>query len=126
MYGWDCENPKCPFVHPDETEKEMKERMRNTRMYDLKTELKRYGCEFREDSNLCKKYVDGTLEESWDMDKIVTRMCEMKFLFEYTNFAQYYNSVKGKLTFDEAEQRMVSCLPGGTYPPPGMWPWLRV
>lgn len=41
------------------------------------------GLELRADSILCQKYINGQIE--LDLDWIVQRMCEMKYLYEYCN-----------------------------------------
>lgn len=120
MYGMQCSNWRCPYLHPDETEVEMKDRLKQIRLTDLSTALTEQGLEYRQDSHLCQKFVDGTLEECWDLDKVVERMAQMKFLFEYTNFPTFYPAVKNRMTFDQAEQAVMR-MHGGVY----RKPWLH-
>ena len=47
----------------------------------LINELNKYKLQLRNDSVLCQKYIDG--ESEYDLDEIVLRMCEMKYLYEY-------------------------------------------
>lgn len=119
MYGMLCTNWRCLFIHPDEDEKQMKERLYAFRYDDLSEALIREGIEFREDSQLCNKYVNGELEESWTLESVVRRMCEMRFLFEYTNFRNFYTVVKQNMTFDQAEKSVLRMI--GGYPQ--LWPW---
>ena len=44
-------------------------------------ELSKFKLELRNDSVLCQNYIEG--KSSHDLDDIVKRMCEMKYLFEY-------------------------------------------
>lgn len=121
MYGMECVNWRCPYLHPDENEQQMKDRLKNFRLADLSAALTQVGLQFREDSHLCKKFADGTLEESWTLETVVRRMCEMRYLFEYTDFPRFYPMVKDRMTFDQAEA-LVMRMRGG-YPTSG-WPWM--
>jgi hypothetical protein len=49
----------------------------------LKNKLKEKGLILRKDSALCSNYIQGT--SNLNLDYIVRRMCEMKYLYEYCN-----------------------------------------
>ena len=54
-----------------------------SRYVELRDALQDAGCEFRDESRLCRAYVtDG----DGDIEDIVTTMCEMKFFFECTDY----------------------------------------
>jgi hypothetical protein len=60
----------------------------------LSNELNKYKLQLRSDSKLCNGYINGTLNKyQWTVQTIVTRMCEVKFLFDYCNMAYYLNRV---------------------------------
>jgi hypothetical protein len=60
----------------------------NLRKKELEDKLKSRGLEFRSDSALCAKYVEGTTD--LNIEFIVNRMCQMKYLYEYC----YMNDIK--------------------------------
>ncbi len=114
-------------------ENAMKRRL--NRKKKLIKELELYGLELRSDSKLCKSYIDGTAKE-WTLEEIITRMCEMKFLYEYCKMDKCYK---------EAERRQCEELNAGYIPDvpvevdaewialkkytkngkyPKKWPWL--
>ena len=101
----------------------------NDRETELIVELKKYGLELRNDSSYCNNYI---YNNDGDIDEIVNRMCEMKFLFEYCNFRNEIQNVKeehGEIseagyfpdcsTFEEAEYNILRYT---NYP--DKWPWL--
>ena len=49
------------------------------------------GLDLRSDSALCQKYITGQIE--LDLDWIVQRMCEMKYLYEYCNMSDIKKQV---------------------------------
>ena len=57
----------------------------------LEQRLKSRGLEFRTDSALCTKYIDGNTD--LHIDFIVERMCQMKYLYEYCNMKQIKSQV---------------------------------
>jgi len=78
--------------------KERSERIKTTKMnkqmnrrYELESALHKNGVKWRNDSKLCKGYVENTLDSDWTIDIIVQRMCEMKYLYEYCNMDKYYD-----------------------------------
>jgi hypothetical protein len=78
--------------------KETKEKKKAERKERLVAALTAAGLELRGDSSLCDGYIEGTLRDdrdnSWDIDSIVKRMCEMKYLYEYCNFNEVYKECK--------------------------------
>lgn len=54
--------------------------------------LRASGLELRADSKLCHGYIDGTIKD-WTIKRIVERMCQMKFLYQYANMDQCYQEV---------------------------------
>jgi hypothetical protein len=115
-----------------EEQTELKEEQMELRKQKLIEYLRARGLEFRTDSALCSKYIDGTTE--FDLDYIVQRMGEMKYLYEYCNMKRikkqvYYKSVgsnKYKKNLDsnvsiEAERIALNKYSGGKYPE--KFPW---
>lgn len=66
--------------------------------------LRRMGLELRNDSRLCKGYIEGTIHKS--IPEIVHRMCEVKYLFDYRNMRtrlDQYNKKRRKFRFRDSE-----------------------
>ena len=65
------------------SEKREKKRMedKNRRRILLEEELGKYKLKLRSDSVLCKNYING--DKEYNIDDIVRRMCEMKYLYDY-------------------------------------------
>jgi hypothetical protein len=99
---------------------------RNDREIKLRKALSDMGLSYRYDSKLCGKYIIGTLGKDWTLDKVVNRMCEVKYLYEYTPMKSYYAMNKNIITLEEAEELCMLQVTGCTKYPPGLWPWLRV
>ena len=69
---------------------------RTKRKEILVNALQKAGLEFRNDSELCSKYINDnfTTKQSDDIvDKIVKRMCQMKYLYDYCHMAECKNIV---------------------------------
>lgn len=62
-----------------------------TRKKKLESCLKSRGLELRNDSALCSNFIDGTTD--LDLNYIVQRMCEMKYLYEYCNMKKIKKQV---------------------------------
>ncbi len=63
--------------------------LKNSRKIELMTLLYKSGLELRKDSSLCGRYIDdGTYLYGDCIEDIVTRMCQMKFLYDYTEYRQ--------------------------------------
>jgi hypothetical protein len=107
------------------------ERM-NARKQSLITELHKKGLELRDDSNLCRGYINGDIK--MNINSVVERMCQMKYLYEYCKFVKCYQEAFDKraetlkagyipdcTVFDEAESLALHKY--GPYP--DIWPWLN-
>jgi hypothetical protein len=99
--------------------------LRQTRRKELKTALQNYGLKLRSDSRLCENYI---YEGDHDIDDVVERMCQMKYLFEYCNIRAKIKELKKKSyyipnneLFERAEEDILISQ-GGEYPE--QWPWL--
>ena len=67
---------------------EWSERARERREQELKIELDLLGCEIRNDSKLCKLFIDGFPKHprdraKWTAKEVAKRMAQMKYLHEY-------------------------------------------
>lgn len=101
---------------------------------ELTNALKKVKLTIRKDSKLCKQYIEGTLNNGMDIDDVVQRMCEMKFLYDYCDMnkcliraeksndkefdAGYFPDTS---VFDLAEMFALE-KHGGKYP--DVFPWL--
>lgn len=98
---------------------------------ELETRLNDRGVEFRSDSALCAKYINGNTDLS--LDYIVQRMCEMKYLYENCDmkliraqvYMDYINSgyikdYEGTIA-TQAEKIALQTHSNGTYP--DKFPW---
>jgi uncharacterized membrane protein YgcG len=56
------------------------------RHLELGEALSSVGVTLHPGSKVCSSYISGHLNCSWDIPRIVGLMCEMKFLFEHTNY----------------------------------------
>lgn len=61
------------------------------RKKELECKLKSRGLELRTDSALCTKYIEGTID--LNIDYIVERMCQMKYLYEHCNMKKIKQDV---------------------------------
>ena len=117
-----------------DNKREKREAKKNIKVYSKKelltNELTKFGLEFRDDSSLCKQYINGTLH-GWTIPQIVKRMCQMKFLFEYCdmdeafekakdNFREYGERYDKEELFNEAERIALQKTRGY----PDKFPWL--
>lgn len=102
------------------------------RKADLVKALSDYKLEFRNDSNLCSGYVDGSIK-GWTVSRIVHRMCQMKYLYDYCDMDKYYEKAyknhKEEIkagyypdtsVSDDAEG--MALKKAGGYP--DVWPWM--
>jgi hypothetical protein len=62
---------------------------KEARKNKLITELSKYKLRLRNDSMLCKQYIEGNCEYS--LKDVVQRMCEMKYLYEYCHMKESYS-----------------------------------
>lgn len=58
----------------------------------LKEKMAEKKMKIRGDSKLCKGFIDGTIKE--DVDDVVKRMCQVKYLFDYCNLQHYFDIAK--------------------------------
>ena len=104
---------------------------------DLITALREKGLDLRGDSDLCKKYISGKIKkEDWPLERIIERMCEMKYLFEYCDMDSAFEEAKEQYRelgmrydpqelFEDAE-RIALCDEDGNYEGyPEVFPWLE-
>jgi hypothetical protein len=95
--------------------------------------LEEFGLELRPDSRLCSGYINGTIKD-WNIKRIVRRMCQMKYLYEYCNMEAcyqelynedddeyFYNDNYRERILERAEALALSRV--GGYP--DQWPWLN-
>jgi len=66
---------------------------RTLRRERLEKGLYKYGLTLRNDSKLCAGYINGTIKD-WTVKKIVHRMCEMKYLYEYCKIDNFMDEAK--------------------------------
>lgn len=74
------------------------------RRKQLKDLLKEAGLKLRSDSKLCDKYIEYDIG---DPDEIVSRMCEMRYLFDYCDMRK---------CLDKVEQEHADTLNNGYFP----------
>ena len=88
------------------------------------------GLKLRADSSLCENYISNGRD---DIDYVVERMCQMKYLFEYHDFHKYLDEAHKEhrnmrkegyypdcSPFDDAEEKLLDDI--GGYP--DVFPWL--
>lgn len=113
--------------------KATKKEKKNNREKELKKALKKKGVEMRNDSKLCRGYIDGTIKD-WSVKEIVKRMCQMKYLYEYANMDRYIAKVERNQmkelkagyfpdTSVVEEAEMMALKKAGGFPK--KWPWLE-
>lgn len=101
----------------------------------LERDFEKLGIEMREDSKLCKKFIEnGHLTVYSSTLKIATRMAEMNYLHNYTDYPeilkQKYEEYKekldnGKIHFikPQVEAEYIALMPNVKYPE--TWPWMN-
>lgn len=110
------------------------------RKNELIAKLGEQGLVMRADSNLCSGYIYGTLDNSWNLEKIVDMVGEMKWLFEYTPYKTVLDNTVQNVYRDEhdygnwggrsyrqifeQEEKKVRKDILKKYPKPDRWPWL--
>jgi hypothetical protein len=91
------------------------------RKIELKSELKNYGLILRNDSKLCESYI----AYGGDLNAVVQRMCEMKYLFDYCNIRDHISKIKKsnkESIFSPFQEAEYNILKKNNYPT--FWPWL--
>ncbi len=104
---------------------------RKNRIWKLKLKLKKRGLRLRKDSALCSLYINGKTD--LDLNYIVQRMCEMKYLYEYCDmeniktqvyydyvFNEYVKNYEGTIS-TQAEKIALDKHSNGVYP--NIFPW---
>lgn len=112
----------------------IKENKKIERKNKLITELKKVKLNLRNDSVLCQDYING--DSKYDLQDIIQRMCEMKYLFEYCHMKKCkkiaYENQKKEISagyfpdcsiFDDAEDIALTKYSDGKYP--NVFPWLN-
>lgn len=112
------------------------------RLHDLQTSLAVRGVDLRADSQLCKAFVLGTLQEEYTAESVADSCALHKFLYEYTTYSEdcavYLPLMAGKLaqplgSWSSAWQfvkqhetpliKSTAIAKCGGIPP--VWPWLQ-
>jgi len=129
----ECEIIKKMKEEDRNIRKQKKDEKIKGRKEDLVHALKEYKLKLRSDSKLCNGYIDGTIKD-WTIDEIVRRMCEMKYLYDYCDMDDAFQTAKDDQNeelnagyfpdeplFDHAE-RIALEKHGGGYP--NVFPWM--
>jgi len=109
-----------------------KEKITDTRKKLLETKMAEKRLEIRSDSKLCAGFINGTIKE--DVDDVVERMCQVKYLFDYCHMDDCFEIAKKEQRdeikagyypdeplFDHAER--IALKKCGGYPE--VYPWLE-
>lgn len=101
----------------------------------LSTALAEKGLPLRMDGFLCTTYIKNGDTEEWPLAAVVRRMCEVRFLYDYTRYEDLYQTMiqwakheHPESDFNKrdiqkkAEELVLGTLPGKTWP--ARWPWL--
>lgn len=109
-----------------------KQALYEKRTTELVSALEAMGLELRGDSKLCQMYLNG---ETSNLQYIVKRMCEMKYLYDYCHmnecnalaYKQYCDDKKhgywsGESVSEMAEDIALRKYSNGRYP--NSWPWM--
>jgi hypothetical protein len=116
---------------------EKQEQFERKRKIVLMEELNKFGLELRSDSSLCAGYIYGTIDDKYNLEQIVKRMCQMKYLFEYCNMDKYLEEVREEHnriyeagyypdgTMFEVAENMALEKHGENKKYPETWPWLE-
>jgi len=94
------------------------------RKISLVNRLLEAGLELRQDSKLCEKYINGTLDSYYTEEWVVKRMCQMKYLFEYRNMDNFIQKAKRDIFPDCSimEQAEMYAMENHEYPV--IFPWM--
>jgi hypothetical protein len=130
-----CEEcvPKEYFERIEEEENELK--LIDERKKELKDLLNKNGLQLRDDSKLCSKYI---YTGNGDLEYIIERMSEMKYLFEYCHMRKVIEIVKEEMEeeydeddfdfnmydglFESSEERALEMYSNDKYP--DIFPWM--
>jgi hypothetical protein len=99
------------------------------RRKQLLAELNGRGLQLRDDSKLCKQFIESKYCNQ-SLGDVVTRMCQMRYLYDYCNMERCFDFVSydpfrdsgDKLShFNRVEKYALDIYSGGIYPP--RFPW---
>lgn len=131
----EVENKIMEFKRIKEEERYRRRQIKqNKRKEILINELNKVGLNLRGDSVLCQDYIYGN--DSEDLEWIVNRMCQMKYLFEYCHMNECkdeaykeYRNIRAMgehpdfKVFERAEDIALEKYSNGKYPK--VFPWLK-
>lgn len=123
------ENKPKKYDYDEACRKFLESQAHNTsqnRKKELVKALSEMKLELRSDSKLCKKYIDTG---DYDINYVVERMCQMKYLYEYCDFKKMLDAVSEDYNddyenlgvFDKAEKLVLEEI--GDYP--DIYPWMN-
>lgn len=129
----ECREKRQKKIEENKVKNKIKsEEKRNKRKAILVTALKNAGLELRNDSMLCLDYINDQCD--YELDDVVKRMCQMKYLFEYCNMQEckqiaYENQMEERRAgyfpdcsvSEEAEMIALRKYSNGKYPT--VFPW---
>jgi len=111
------------------------------RQIHLTRALSEVGLQQRSDSKLCTDWVAGKLESSWNLTRVVDMCCEMKWLYDHTNYRrnlrraldrardEMYDSCDSDDEYHEFDfnsiEAMVRAEVLKVKPIPAKFPWLK-
>ncbi len=111
--------------------KESEIRTEDIRKDKLIEELSKYKLPLRDDSMLCITYIRGINKKT--LSEIIQKMCLMKFLFDYTDYANRMRILIAQskwrfVAYDNSERRAIAQNAilktiGGSWP--DLWPWMN-
>lgn len=106
------------------------------RTNDLEKALNKAGVELRDDSKLCKLYIDNKCSGKFTLKQVVRRMCQMKYLYDYCHMKECLDKAHDDQIdernngyfpdcsiFDEAEYNALRKYSNNTYP--DVFPWQK-
>ena len=104
------------------------------RRIELTEALHKYDLSLRCDSSLCRQYIEGRLTSHWSLEKVVERMCQMKYLYDYCDMDKAFikadrykeDCLNEYGCFDEKlmDVAEVYAMRGKSYP--DKWPWIEM
>ena len=117
----------CEDCYPD-----VSSQLENKRLILLKKKLKEYDLVLRSDSRLCQKYIENDYI-NMNIDEVVQRMCQMRFLFDYCNMRKVLEKV-GQEQYEELDAGYIPDVPVFEWAEylileeinsyPTEWPWI--
>lgn len=120
----------CPRVKPISRKNKIAD-IKRTRRNILERALQEKGLTVRMDGFLCTSYIKRGETPEWPLEAVVQRMCEIRFLYDYTAYSVVYEMLRerddaqnaNKLDVQKrAETIILNHLHGKTWP--AQWPWI--